>query len=37
MIYLMLRSGICGHLYVYNYQHHVPRWGFHICGCEGKA
>jgi hypothetical protein len=36
MIYLMLYSKRCGHLYAYNYQHHMPRVGMHLCQCYGN-
>lgn len=31
MIYLMLCSKSCGHLYVWNYQFHVPMTGLKLC------
>ena len=39
MIYLMLYSRRCGHLYVFNYNHRGVQGGMHLCKCwhSGKA
>lgn len=34
MIYLMIYSKLCGHLYVFNYQHRVSRTGLALCRCN---
>jgi len=36
MIYLMLWSKRCGHLFVFPYNHHRYINGFHFCRCGSK-
>ena len=36
MMFLMLVSKRCGHLFIFNYQYRYPelRRGLHMCDCE---